>query len=84
MAGVEETTRRLTANGSVEVEAWLELWTIAFETRDEMLDYIVTPYLRPATGLPDEELYRLAGTAADRLAVLAIDYVRLNVIARKS
>jgi hypothetical protein len=65
MAGVEETTRRLTANGSVEVEAWLEPWTIAFETRDE-------------------GLYQRAGTAVDRLVDLAIEYVRLNVIARKS
>jgi trans-aconitate 2-methyltransferase len=83
MAGVDETRRRLAAVGFVEVEAWLEPVTIAFETRDEMLDYIVVPYLRPATGRPDDELYRLAGAAADRLGVLAIDYVRLNVTARK-
>ena len=84
MAGVEETRRRLEANAFVEIEAWLDPRTILFETRDEMLDYIVTPYLRPATGLPEAELYRLAGAAADRLGVLGIDYVRLNVVARKS
>ncbi len=48
-----------------------------------MIDYIVTPYLRPATGLPDDELHRLADAMVDRIGVLAIDYVRLNVTARK-
>ena len=84
MAGVEETTRRLTDNGFEDIEAWLQPQTIAFETRADMLDYIVTPYLRPATGLADRELYRLADGVVDRLGVLAIDYVRLNVTARKS
>jgi hypothetical protein len=57
--------------------------TIAFGTCGEMLDYIITPYLRPATGLPEPELQRLAGAIADRLGVLAIDYVRLNAVARR-
>lgn len=83
MAGVEETTRRLQANGFTDIDAWLQPHAIAFETRGEMLDYMVTPWLRPATGLPDEELYRVANDAADRIGVLAIDYVRLNVTARK-
>ena len=83
MAGVEETRRRLEASGFMDIQAWLEPRTIRFETRADMLDYIVTPYLRPATGLPDDDLYRLAGAAADRLGRLAIDYVRLNVVARR-
>jgi trans-aconitate 2-methyltransferase len=83
MAGVGETGRRLAANGFVDINAWLQPQTIEFETREELLDYIVTPCLRPATGLPDDELRRIAGAAADGLGVLAIDYVRLNVTARK-
>jgi hypothetical protein len=83
MAGVAEMRSRLEANGFIDIEAWLQPHPIAFETRAEMLDYMVTPYLRPATGLPDPELYRLAGAAADRLGELSIDYVRLNVVARK-
>ena len=82
MAGLDETTERLVANGFERIEAWLQPQTIAFESRDDMLEYIVTPYLRPATGLPDAELYRLANGVVDRLGVLAIDYVRLNVSAR--
>jgi trans-aconitate 2-methyltransferase len=83
MAGVEETRRRLVRNGFIDIEAWLEPRAITFESRDDMLDYIVTPYLRPATGLPDDELYSIAARAADRLGAPAIDYVRLNVTARK-
>jgi hypothetical protein len=51
--------------------------------RDEMLDYMVTPWLRPATGLPDSELYRVADAAIEQLGELSLDYVRLNVIARR-
>lgn len=83
MAGVDETRRRLEGNGFGDIQAWLEPKTIAFETRKEMLDYIVVPYLRPATGLPEDELYRLASRVADQLGELALHYVRLNVTARK-
>lgn len=83
MAGADETARRLDDAGFVAVEAWLAPETISFDDRASMEDYIVTPYLRPATGLPDEELYRLAGAIVDRLGRLAIDYVRLNVTARR-
>jgi trans-aconitate 2-methyltransferase len=83
MAGVDETTARLAANGFERIEAWLQPQTISFATREDMLEYIITPYLRPATGLPEEELDRLAVGVVERLEVLAIDYVRLNVSARK-
>jgi trans-aconitate 2-methyltransferase len=81
-AGVEETVARLERSGFVDVAAWLVPETIAFETDDELEEYIVTPYLRPATGLPEPELIRLARAAAARLPARAIDYVRLNVSAR--
>ena len=83
LAGPAETMRRLEARGFSDAQAWLEPQTIAFETRQDMVEYIVTPYLRPATGLPDEDLQCLAGKMVDRLGVLAIDYVRLNVVARR-
>ena len=83
MAGVGETLARLDVNGFTAAQAWLEPQTISFETREAMHEYIVTPYLRPATGLPDTQLFELADRVAERLGVLAIDYVRLNVTARK-
>ena len=83
-AGIDETGRAARAARFADVRAWLVPETIAFETTDELFDYIVTPYLRPATGLPEAELVRLARAAAARLAARAIDYVRLNVVARRA
>jgi trans-aconitate 2-methyltransferase len=83
LAGVEATLSRLGANGFVDAAAWLEPHTIEFESRDDMIECVVTPYLRPATGLPEDELQRLAEAIVDRVGVLAIDYVRLNATARK-
>jgi trans-aconitate 2-methyltransferase len=82
-AGVDETVARLRRVGFVDVTAWLVSETIAFETDDELEQYILTPYLRPATGLPEPELLRLARAAAARLPARAIDYVRLNLLARR-
>jgi trans-aconitate 2-methyltransferase len=81
MAGVEETRERLRTAGFSHVHVWLEPRTIELATRDDLIEYIVTPYLRPATGLPEAELQRLAGAMADRLGGLAIGYVRLNGLA---
>jgi trans-aconitate 2-methyltransferase len=81
LAGVEETRQRLAAAGFGEVRVWLEPRTIELASRADLIDYIVTPYLRPATGLPEVELQRLAAAMADRLGVLAIRYVRLNGVA---
>jgi trans-aconitate 2-methyltransferase len=83
LADPETTSARLAGQGFVDVRAWLEPHTITFETRDDMVEYIVTPYLRPATGLPEPELHDLASAIADRIGRLAIDYVRLNVTARR-
>lgn len=83
MADVPETLERLAASGFVEARAWLEPRTIEFASREDLVDYIVTPYLRPATGLPEAELQRLARAMADRLGTSSIAYVRLNVTARR-
>jgi trans-aconitate 2-methyltransferase len=83
MAAAEETSSSLATHGFTDIRAWLERVTIPLASREDMVDYIVTPYLRPATGLPEPELERLAGAIADRLGVLAIDYVRLNAVARR-
>jgi trans-aconitate 2-methyltransferase len=83
MAGVRETLARLEASGFVDARAWLEPRSIDFASREDLVDYIVTPYLRPATGLPEPELRRLGQAMADRLGVTSIAYVRLNATARK-
>ncbi len=81
MAGADETRARLEAHGFADIAAWLEPRVITFESHEDMVDYIVTPYLRPATGLPEEELQRIAAAMAERLGDLALSYVRLNVTA---
>jgi trans-aconitate 2-methyltransferase len=83
-AGVDETVARLRRAGFTEVRAWLTPHAIAFDSEAAMLEYIVTPYLRPATGLPEMELQRLARAAAARLDVRVIHYVRLNIDARRA
>jgi hypothetical protein len=82
-AGAIETIERLERLGFVDVRAWLVPETIAFDTDEALEEYLLTPYLRPATGLPDQELRRLAKAAAARLPTRAIEYVRLNVLARR-
>ena len=82
-AGVVETIERLERLGFVDVRAWLVPETIAFDTDEALEEYILTPYLRPATDLPEPELRRLAKAAAARLPSRAIDYVRLNLLARR-
>jgi trans-aconitate 2-methyltransferase len=81
MAGVDETRERLRSAGFGHVRVWLEPRTIELGSRADLIEYIVTPYLRPATGLPEAELQRLAEAMADRLGGLAIGYVRLNGLA---
>ena len=83
MAGVDETLARLAAAGFRDVRAWLQPRDIAFGTREQVIDYIVTPYLRPASGLPEPQLQRVAGAMADRLGMV-LSYVRLEVVARRA
>lgn len=82
-AGVRETLDRLSRSGFADAQAWLVPETISFDDRDDAIDYVVAPYLRPATGLPEIELRELGSAVVDRLGKLAIDYVRLNINARR-
>jgi trans-aconitate 2-methyltransferase len=82
-AGPGETLDRLTRLGFTGVDAWLTTESIAFASQADLEEYIITPYLRPVTGLPDGELTRLARAAAARLQAPVLHYVRLNITARK-
>ena len=83
-ASAEETAARLRRLGFVAVRAWLVPETIVFETDAALDEYIITPYLRPATGLSEPELVRLARAAGRHLPERAIGYVRLNIVARRA
>ena len=63
----------------MDVRAWLVPETIAFETDEALEEYILTPYLRPATGLPEPELRAPRPSARPRACRRGrIDYVRLE------
>jgi trans-aconitate 2-methyltransferase len=82
-ASPAEVAERLPRLGFVDVRAWLTSESIAFETAEDLEAYMITPYLRPATGLPEVELARLARAAAAHLQAPVLHYVRLNIAARK-
>lgn len=66
------------------MQVWLTAAPIHFDTQAELIEYIITPYLRPATGLPEMGLQRLAGSVAARLGERIIHYVRSNIEARRT
>jgi trans-aconitate 2-methyltransferase len=86
-AGPAAIVGRLTGLGFGDLEAWLTTGSIAFGSPEDLEEYIVTPCLRPATGLPEVARARLARAplaraAAARLSAPMLHYVRLNITAR--
>jgi trans-aconitate 2-methyltransferase len=80
----EETRRRLERAGFVEVETWLtDGWT-PFETRAELETYLATVILWPQLEVREpSEHAAFVARVADELPGLALDYVRLNMRARR-
>jgi trans-aconitate 2-methyltransferase len=84
-----ETTRaRLEAAGFEEVETWLHEESTEFGSVEELARFLKTVVLRPHLAvLPEAERDPFAAAVAGRLAglgSLVVDYVRLNVLARRS
>lgn len=82
-AGPDVARRRLAAAGFTDIEAWLIPEPVVFDTRAEMETYLATVFLGPLTDRPASELPALAHAVAERLAEPALDYVRLNLVARR-
>jgi trans-aconitate 2-methyltransferase len=80
----EETWTRLEAEGFVDVETWLHEAPIELPA-DELEPYLRTVILsgEVARRIP-EEAAQLVHAVARELAEPLIDYVRLNIVARKS
>jgi len=76
----EEPTGRLTTAGFEDVEAWLHDEPTPFANRDELAEFLATAVLHPYI----EERPDLAETIANRLPECRLDYVRLNVVARRA
>lgn len=81
----EETLRRLAAAGFVEVRAWLNPEPTAFDTLAELETFLGTVVLGAHLArLPGDERAPFVHAVASRLPGPVLDYVRLNVVARRA
>jgi trans-aconitate 2-methyltransferase len=80
----ESSSSALAAAGFVEVETWLSPELTTFATRDEMAEFMRTVVLAPSLEATAEG-YRqaLVDGVVDDLGKLELDYVRLNITARR-
>ncbi len=78
----EATERRLAAAGFSKIRCWLTRETVPFADRSALETYLRTVILGAhLERLPDAERDGFVRAVADRLPSLAIDYVRLNIVA---
>ena len=83
-ATAEETAARLAAAGFVDVEAWLHEEPTPIEPGERLETFLATVILRAHLArLPEDERDGFVRTVAGRLPGHTIDYVRLNVVARR-
>ncbi len=82
---VEETEGRLRCAGFVELRVWMYPEPTRFETLEDMAAFIRTSCLGPwLARKPPREHEAFVAEIASRLPSLELDYVRLNVVARKA
>jgi trans-aconitate 2-methyltransferase len=81
----EETRRRLEAAGFIDIDAWLQDEPTPFDTFDDMDAFIRTSCLGPwLKDMSAQEGESFAREVTSRIPKLELDYVRLNVVARKA
>ena len=88
-ADPQSTRERLEAAGFEDVEAWLHDEVAAFDTVEELARYLGTVVLGGhLERLPEELKGPFAARVAEKVAAFdgtpVLDYVRLNILARKS
>ena len=88
-ADARTTARRLEAAGFEEIETWLHGEVAAFDSVDELARFLGTVVLGGhLEKLPEEERSPFAARVAEKVAGVggrhALDYVRLNMMARRS
>lgn len=80
-----ETTERLVASGFIDVEAWLSDELTRFEAGEPFETFLETVCLRQHLArLPAEERADFVSTVAARMPASELDYVRLNIVARRA
>jgi trans-aconitate 2-methyltransferase len=81
----EATAERLARSGFVEIETWLSDAPTPFATAEELETFIATVCLRVhLQTLPEEGRARFVREVAARMPEPVLDYVRLNITARRS
>jgi len=88
-ADASTTAHRLEAAGFEEVETWLHDEVAAFDSVDELARFLGAVVLGGhLESLPEEEQGPFAAAVAEKVAAVdgrpALDYVRLNITAKKS
>jgi trans-aconitate 2-methyltransferase len=79
------TTRRLDAAGYVDIECWLSDEPTRFEPGEPFETFLRTVVLGPHVDrLPEEDRDAFVRAVADSIGEPVIDYVRLNITARRS
>ncbi len=79
-----DTGRRLAAAGFGDIWTWLQPESATFATREDLEAFLLTVVLRyHVEGMADDQRLQFARAVADRLPGGAIDYVRLNILARR-
>jgi trans-aconitate 2-methyltransferase len=80
----EDTAARLSAAGFVDVDAWLHEEPTPIEPGEAMETFLATVILRAHLDrMPEVDRPRFIQAVAERLPSPTIDYVRLNITARK-
>jgi trans-aconitate 2-methyltransferase len=83
-AGVEETRRRLEASGFRDAHVWLHAEPTRFEPGAPFETFLSTVVLRVHTAaMPVQRRAAFVHDVASRLPEPVIDYVRLNIVARR-
>jgi len=84
-AAPEETVRRMEAAGFLDVQAWLHEEPTFIEPGEPMETFLATVILRAhLERLPDADRAGFVRRVAERLPGPEIDYVRLNLVARRA
>lgn len=84
-AGPEDTADRLARAGFEQISCWLEPAPAGFATIEELETFLATVVLRHQLApIPPEDRAQFVQEVATRLPGREIDYVRLNIVARRA
>jgi trans-aconitate 2-methyltransferase len=84
-ASPQDTQRRLEAAGFEGIRVWLHDEPTSLVTADELTEYLEVVWLRQSVGaMPAQQRARFLRDVVDAMPDRVIDYVRLNIDARRS